>query len=392
MLNKVAITIAVSTLLSAGDYLWAAETLDTITITETIEAPAITTGDVEHSEFTGVYKSIDSEQLKRRDVALSDLLAFEAGIQSRQIGGLGSFASISIRASNSNQTAVYLDGVKLNSGGRASIDLSALELLNVDSVDIYRGSSPLQLGHGSIGGAVNLKSLTVNDNPSTRVLIGGGSFSTSRLQVSHQSRIGRWDIVGAIGKLNSENDFRFVDSNGTPLNLLDDERQPRHNAAVDQTGALLRTAYRWNTNSDTKLLFQINNKDLGVPEWRNTETNEASFTTDDQQIQLTHSINNIGNWNSSFTFFQHDGESHFDDRLSQVSIGGRDSFSDTTSRGGKFYTERVGNQGTWGFTTELRREELASNDEVFDDENYAVEREAFSAAAQYAWLTLAVIC
>ncbi len=374
-----------ATLLSASMLLWADDTLETINVTADAEESPITTGEVEHSEFTGVHKSIDKDQLKRRDVALADLLAVEAGVQVRQVGGIGSFASVSIRAANSNQTAVYLDGVKLNSGSRASIDLSVLELLNVESVDIYRGSSPLQLGHGSIGGAVNLTSLTAKDKPSTRVLFGGGSFSTRRLQASHQSRIGRWGVVGAIGKLNSENDFRFVDGNGTPLNALDDTRQPRHNAAVEQNAALLRTSYRWNADSDTKVLFQVNNKDLGVPEWRNAEDNNASYATDDQQLQLTHSINDVGNWNSSLTFFQHDADSHFDDREKGVSLAERDSYSDSTTRGSKFYAERIGERGTLGITGELRKEELASRDEILDFENYAVERDALSAAVQYAW-------
>jgi len=271
MINTLASTVSLTALLLASTLVWSNETLDEIIVTEDAESDSITTGEVEHSEFTGVYSSIDKEQLKRRDVVLSDLLAFEAGVQSKQLGGLGSFSSISIRASNSNQTSVYLDGVKLNSASRAVIDLSALELLNIESIEVYRGTSPLQLGHGSIGGAVNLKSLTAQDKPSTRLLLGGGSFSARRIQASHQSRFGRWGFVGAVGKLTSENDFRFLDGNGTPLNALDDTRQPRHNAAVEQNAALLRTSYRWNADSNTKLLLQLSNKDLGVPEWRNAQ-------------------------------------------------------------------------------------------------------------------------
>ena len=85
------------------------------------------------------------------------------------------------------------------------------------------------------------------------------------------------------------------------------------------------------------------------------------------------------------TFFQHDGDSHFDDREKGVSLAERDSYSDSVSRGGKFYTEHVGSLGTLGLTTEMRREELISRDEVLDLENYAVERDALSAAVQYAW-------
>lgn len=374
-------------LLLANTSVWAAETLETITVTsDTTEAP-VTTGDVEHSEFTGAYKSIDKQQLKRRDVALSDILSFEAGVQSRQIGALGSFASVSIRAADSNQTAVYLDGVKLNTGSQATFDFSSLELLNVDSVDIYKGSSPLQLGHGAIGGAINLKALGGTAKPTTRLLLGVGSFSTARMQTAHQSRIGRWDFVATAGSLNSDNDFEYIDSNGTPLNLLDDQRQPRHNTAVDQTGMLLRTAYRWNKNNSTKVLFQLNDKDLGVPQWRNAEDNQASYLTDNRQLQLSHSFNGLKNWNNQLTYFQHDNDDHFDDRLAQVSIGGRDTFSDTDVRGGKFYTEHVGDHGTFGITAEIRKETLRSTDNLFVSQNYSVERDAASAALQYAWFT-----
>ncbi len=385
MTKQTASLIALLCLCSANMALWAAETLETITITESATDTEITTGEVEHSEFTGVFKSINKEQLTRRDVALSDLLSYEAGVQTRQVGGLGSFASISIRAANSDQTAIYLDGIKLNSASQSSIDLSALELLNVDAVDIYRGSSPLQLGYGSIGGAVNIKALRTNSEASTRLLLGTGSFSTRRLQASHQSKVGRWDVIAAAGQLNSENDYRFVDNNGTPLNALDDQREPRHNAAVDQTGALFRTAYRWNSDSSTKLLLQLSQKDLGVPEWRNSAVNQASYAVDEQQLHLTHSINNLGDWNSNFTLFQHNNDNLFDDRLGQVTLGGRFSFSDSVVRGGKLYAERISARGTLGLTAEFRQETLSSTDGIFNPQNYSVTRNATSAAWQYAW-------
>jgi iron complex outermembrane receptor protein len=387
MTKPVARCISTALLLFANASVWATETLETITITDDYSNTPITTGDVEHSEFTGAYKTIDKQQLERRDVALSDILSFESGVQSRQVGGLGSFASVSIRAGDSNQTAVYLDGIKLNSGSQATIDFSSIELLNVESVDVYKGSSPLQLGHGAIGGAINLKALNGTTKPTTRLLLGVGSFSTKRIQTAHQSKIGRWDLVATAGTLNSDNDFEYVDSNGTALNLLDDERQPRHNAAVDQTGMLLRTAYRWDKDNSTKILFQLNNKDLGVPHWRNTEDNQASYTRNDQQLQISHTFNGLKNWNNKLTYFQHDNDDHFDDRLAQVSIGGRNSLTDTRVVGGKFYTEHVGNRGTFGVTTEIRSETLDSTDDVFVSQNYNVERSAVSAAVQYAWFS-----
>jgi len=47
--------------------------------------------------------------------------------------------------------------------------------------------------------------------------------------------------------------------------------------------------------------------------------------------------------------------------------------------------EHLGEQGTIGVTGEVRKEELASRDDILDFENYGVERNALSAAIQYAW-------
>ncbi len=364
----------------------AADTLKDINVVaESIPA----TGDVAHSEYTGSHQQITRSELERGGTNLGDILARESGIQNRQSGGFGSFSSITMRAASSAQTGVYLDGILLNSGGNAIIDLSTLELLNVEVVDIYRGTSPLQLGNSTIGGAVNLKTLSAQAaSPDTTLLLGTGSFATNRWQIAHQSRHSQWDVVGAASRQQSANDFEFNNNNGTPLNNQDDRREQRNNAGVTRIGALARLGYQWSDKVRTDVLLQANSRELGVPEWRNARSNEASFDTDNQQLQLSHSIDGIGNWNTRQTLFQHHQTDHFNDRLSQIGLGAQDSFAVTDTLGIKTYWERINDTGTLGLTAEIRRELLDSEDQIELNQNFNVSRTALSASVQYALFSL----
>ena len=127
------------------------------------------TGEVEHREFTGSHRRIEGQELERRDVTIAEILSFESGVQSRQSGGFGAFSSITVRAATAAQTGIYLDGILLNSGGNAVVDLSMLDLLNVDSVDIYRGTTPQQFGRGTIGGCLLYTSPSPRDGLLSRM-------------------------------------------------------------------------------------------------------------------------------------------------------------------------------------------------------------------------------
>ena len=133
----------------------------------------VETGEVQHEEFSGSFKRIDREELQRRDIDLAEIISHESGVQSLQVGGFGTFSSITVRAASAAQTGVYLDGIQLNSGGNSVVDLSLLDLLTAGSLDIYRGATPLQLGAGTIGGAINIRSPVVgSEDSSTRALLG----------------------------------------------------------------------------------------------------------------------------------------------------------------------------------------------------------------------------
>lgn len=352
-------------------------TLDTLEVAAEITP----VGEVVHEEFSGSYRRIEQSQLARRDVTLADILAHETGVQSRQAGGFGTFSSITVRAATAAQTGVYLDGIQLNSGGNAVVDLSLLDLLNAGSVDIYRGTTPVQFGAGAIGGAVNIKSLSGNSKE-TRLLLGTGSFNTQRAQLLHSTRIGEIELTGAFSLQQTDNDYPFVNDNATPLNPADDRRQRRNNAAAEQLSSLIKAGLSWSDSLRTDVLLQTTSRDLGVPEIFNLDDNQSSFDTDSVRLQLAQTWDPRGDWSSKHTLFQHTNQDVFDDSLSQVGLGAQLLSIDNRTQGLTSYWEHLGDTATTSFHLEVRNERQSNRDSLDQRFDSIVRRRVFNLTAQ----------
>lgn len=358
------------------------DSLDTL---EAIGTSGYKTGDVINEENTLRSATIDRETLTRYPAALGNLLAKETGIQSRQSGGFGSYSSVSIRAASAAQTGVYLDGVLLNSGGNPAIDLSTLEILNLGQVDIYRGGTPAQFGHGAIGGAVNLITLQADSEPDSRVRFELGSLSQKGVQLSHQSNHDEWNVVFALSQRQSDNDFRYLNDKRTEFNLLDDEYQRRQNSQAKRSSALLRLGHQHRVDSRTDITLQVSARELGVPEWRNLTDNESTYDTVSGQFQLSHIIDNIAGWNSRLTTYVHNDKNHFKDPLGQVGLGVQDTVNRIKTVGAKSFWEYALDTGTVGLSLDFRRESVVSDERLGDSADYEADRDNWLATAQYSW-------
>lgn len=90
----------------------------------------------------------------------------------------GTNQSLFLRGANSNQVNVLIDGVRLadpsTPGG--SLDLSELSLVNVERIEILRGSHGTMYGTSGIGGVINV--ITKKDEPGWKIgaQVQGGLF------------------------------------------------------------------------------------------------------------------------------------------------------------------------------------------------------------------------
>jgi len=338
-------------------------------------AESAETGDVVDDEFTGSRGRIERILIRQSGIQLGEILSTISGVQQRQSGGFGTFSSITIRAASAAQTSVYLDGVLLNSGGESVIDLSTLEVLNLDSIDIYKGSTPLQLGQAGMGGAINLSSLSHENKPITRLRLGLGSFSHKTLQGAYQATKGHWSWTASGTYQSSDNDFGFLSNNSTPLNPNDDTNQRRHNNQVTRTSVLAKATFRPSSDSRSELLLQATKREAGVPNVINSIGNQARYDTFKTQLQFSQIINGWRGWNTRHSLYVHVGDNLYDDSRSQVGLGAQFIETDLMTLGSKTYWERFFDLGTLGVSIDLRDESLSLTDQSSIGEDVAAEQQ-----------------
>uniref|UniRef100_A0A832I7N2 TonB-dependent receptor n=1 Tax=Eiseniibacteriota bacterium TaxID=2212470 RepID=A0A832I7N2_UNCEI len=167
---------------------------------------------------------------------LPDLLADAVGVRVTQYGGLGAFATVSLRGAPPGQVSIYLDGTPLNSAAQGVVNLSDLPFSPIERVEVYRGGAPLALGPALPGGAINLVTLS---NPGLReARVVRGAFGTWESHATAGVERGPASLIVHGGWRGSDGNFRYFDDNATPFNPADDAVVTRVNNRYDAANAL----------------------------------------------------------------------------------------------------------------------------------------------------------
>jgi outer membrane cobalamin receptor len=129
--------------------------------------------------FSTVLEGADLESSV--STGLADALRFAPGLQLTQDGARGGHASIALRGLDPNHVVVLVDGVRLNDptnqrGG--SFDPTTLALLQIDRVEVIRGSLSSIYGSDALAGVINVitREAGVDDAPTAFVRARGGRF------------------------------------------------------------------------------------------------------------------------------------------------------------------------------------------------------------------------
>jgi iron complex outermembrane receptor protein len=221
--------------------------------------------------------TIDARQPSARVTSVAELVGARAGVQVRSRGGLGSFTSVSLRGSDANEVAIFVDGVPINRGASGVIDLSLLPVDGVERVEIYRGAAPIDLGAEAVGGVINIITRK-GGRRQVRASVGGGSFG-ARAASAGLSTGGPLRVDATASYRGATGDFTYYDYNGTLRDPTDDHAAVRHNNGFDQvaldTSVGAGGALRWRLGSHGFWKRQ------GVPGLGSTgaETTSAKLTT-----------------------------------------------------------------------------------------------------------------
>ncbi|MEO6323319.1 MAG: TonB-dependent receptor plug domain-containing protein, partial [Thermoanaerobaculia bacterium] len=112
---------------------------------------------VEQKSLAVAATVIDADEIQRSATSnVLDLLRRVPSLDVVQSGGPGKVTSLFLRGTNSNQTLVLVDGVKLNTPYFGGIDLAGLSTANLERIEVLRGPFSALYGSEAIGGVIQL--------------------------------------------------------------------------------------------------------------------------------------------------------------------------------------------------------------------------------------------
>ncbi len=358
-----------------------ADQLDDVVVDAPESGPLV--GDVVREEITAATSIIHGAALSRPGTTVPRVLAREAGVQVRESGGLGSFSSASLRGASSEQVMIYLDGLLLNDASGGGVNLSNIDLLQVETIEIYRGTTPVQLPQASLGGAINLRSREPDDNSPWRWLVGAGSFGEREAALLTSRRHGDWRALLSLGWRRAANDFPFRNDNGTDFNPNDDFSDHRRNSAVDQQSLLLKLDREKGSRRFDSAL-QLFSKQQQIPDDRNSNHNDASLDTRIAKLQLNQRLTGVADTSWNLRFGASFGRSleTYDDTGSTIGLGQQHDRWTTDTVGTSAYGEYLGDTHTLAITADFRAEKYHSEDLLDLDPDSKARRQSWNLAAQ----------
>jgi len=315
---------------------------------------------------------------------LAEVIEKEVGVQVRQAGGLGSFSSVSLRGSTSDQVMVFMDGVLLNDASGGGVDLSNISLSDVEAVEIYRGVTPINFGRASIGGVVNIRTLRSRKGLKAHVSGGYGSFNTRKAGGFINHKPGKWDYLISADYTGSDNDFKFLNDKGTWLNPDDDEWERRHNAQFDQADLLAKIGYDLTDRVRLDFMNQWFSKDQHLPSWNNSDKVNTTLDTQRNMTTLNLIANDLGplHLNTSTRLQYSWKQEEYEDLEGHIGLG-REHNRYTTTRGGvNFFMEWLTSWNTLSLMGDVTYEEYSPEDLLGRTNPNDSNRTTFSAAIQ----------
>ncbi|MBA4368486.1 MAG: hypothetical protein C0403_12715 [Desulfobacterium sp.] len=332
--------------------------LDAVVVTAEKINENYQTGDVDTEQATAHHTVIQREYFEGKMETLAEVIEKEAGVQIRQTGGLGSSSTVSLRGANSDQVMIYLDGILLNDAAGGGVDLSTISLSDVESIEIYRGTTPINFNNASIGGVINIKTVKSATGLHGHLKTGYGSFGSKELSGLATYKPGKWDTLLLANYLDSKNDYKIENDNGTPLNPDDDKTEKRNNAEFSQYNMLAKFGYDFTGSNRIDIVNQGFVKDQNLPAWNNSSTADATLDTKRNVSSVKFTVDDIGalHLNTSTKFSHLYKNEIYEDQHSTIGLGNQHLQYITRRYGGESYIEWLTDINTVILTMDLYQE------------------------------------
>lgn len=157
----------------------------------------------------GTVTVIRPEDYQGEQKTLPELLKDVPGVRVRYVSGKGGYTTVSVRGSTAAQVGVFVDGVLVNLGGDAAVDLSTIPVKNVERIEVYRGYIPARFGGTYLGGVINIVTKKPQQTEISSAAIGAGSFGGYKANIEISAPLGGGSLLVGLNHDRSEGDFPY---------------------------------------------------------------------------------------------------------------------------------------------------------------------------------------
>lgn len=319
---------------------------------------------------------INKEELNWNKSSVGTLKSI-SGINIVTSGTSGSNSSIFLRGTDSSNTLVILDGIILNdpSNPNRAFDFSNLANLNIEKIEVLKGSQALAYGSNAIGGVILIKTKTIQkDGIESQVNVNLGSFDTTQLALS-------------TAKKNKQSSYGFFVEHDSSdgFSSADDKTSP----SVDFDGYFKRHYsgfYQLDLNEKTQLDFRthLNIDQNDLDKGGGNGADDPNFKSINQElyskVKVSHAINELINTSLQYSFTDSFRRSYDQNNANQSYDGSEYNRGQVHSLDFLFdqtINENLINESSLNITKEQNKNHSALNKSVYDQINYSLNKNIF---------------
>ena len=141
------------------------------------------------SETGSSVSVLDQQELQYSSSGIVQAFENVAGVSMDTTGGLGALATISVRGLKQQYIGVRFNGMDITdpSGTQLTYDFGALTSMGLGQVEFVKGSQSAVFGSEAVGGVINLKTLSSNEEGSRgQFMVEAGSNETYSSSLSYE--------------------------------------------------------------------------------------------------------------------------------------------------------------------------------------------------------------
>ena len=177
-----------------------AQTVGTPTLTDTVVTAGRTPQPL--ADLIADVSVLDRRAIEQSGATgLADVLARLPGLEISRNGGLGAATSVFLRGGNNNHTAVYLDGVRIDTqSASGGAPWEAIPLAMIDRIEVLRGPAGAVYGSDAVAGVVQIFTRRGEAGMAPMVALGVGNQGTVKAEAGVSGAQGAVDYALGVSR------------------------------------------------------------------------------------------------------------------------------------------------------------------------------------------------